>query len=197
MKQLAAILIYAFCFEAVQARQVKPEQNFKPVLGLATSYSPSSFRNWGTMENTQLTLLKVQYMHTEVEVTSLKAHLSSDFIFTGWVYFPIDGQDGPKENRFGIGFTPFRIDIPIGKKNHYPFLTSSAGLLFTDRPFPNEEGARLNFLLDAGIGYAIQLKNNRHLQLGYKLHHLSNGNTGSLNPGIDSHMFFVNFLFEI
>lgn len=194
MKYLAALIFCLLCIKPVQSQQVQTS-GFSPSLGLSTSYSHSSFRNWGTMENTKLTFFKIQYIHSQIDASVLNIHLSSEFIFTGWVNFPIDGLDGPKESRFGIGFTPIHMDIPIGKKSSYPFLTSSAGLLFTDRAFPNDEGARLNFLLDAGIGYAFQIKDDRYLQLGYKLHHLSNGNTGSLNPGIDSHMFFLNFLF--
>ena len=197
MKYLA-VLILCLCFEPVQSQEVQhSEREFSSLLGLSTSYAPSSFKKWGTMRNTSLTFLKLQFVHSIADVAGADVHLSSELILTGWVHFPIDGLDGPRENRIGIGLTPFRMDIPIGKQPSYPFITSSAGLLFTDKPFPNDKGTRLNFLLDAGIGYAIQIKNNQYLQLGYKLHHLSNGNTGNLNPGVDSHMFFAKFLFGV
>lgn len=195
--------IFAFTlvqFTGVSLAQNKsdlnPADNFSPTLGLTTMHSPYSFQAWGKMQNTKLTFLKIQYAHTQVRFSRLKFNLISEFIFTGYLQFPVDGKNGPRENLFGFGFTPLRLNIPLTQKHHYPFLTTSAGMLITDRRFPNGDGSSLNFLLDAGIGYSFRINEGRKLQLGYQLHHLSNGNTKNLNPGIDSHMFFINYSFN-
>lgn len=170
---------------------------FHQQFGVSASYSPDSFRSWGKMENTRLFFLEILYTHTSIELPVLSLRLSSELILSGWIHYPIDGTNGPRDSRFGIGFSPLIIDIPLRSGNHYPFITSSAGALITDLPFPNGDGTRLNFLLDAGVGYNFPISEMRELQVGYKLHHLSNGNTGVLNPGIDSHMFFFKWLFKI
>jgi hypothetical protein len=120
--------------------------------------------------------------------------LSSELIITGYIRYPVDGMNGPRESVYGIGFLPIRIGIPFSSGKNRLFLTSSAGFLVTHNAIPETIGARFNYMLELGLGYDVSLRNNRSLQFGYKLHHFSNGNNGIENPGIDSHMLFVNLL---
>lgn len=197
MKCFLTLCLSFFLLSCVYAQSPdSSDSDFSPQFGFSTSYSPKSFNSWGTMENTSIFFFEMQYTHSKIE-QPFTVHFSSDLILTGWLHFPVDGKNGPKESRFGFGFSPFQIDLPFHRGTHYPFLTSSAGLLITNQAFPNGDGTRLNFLLDAGLGYSFSLPDHQILQLGYKLHHLSNGNTASLNPGIDSHMFFIKLLYSL
>lgn len=170
---------------------------FSPSLSVSASYAPISFEAWGTIQNAQILFISANYRHHQIKSGSFQADLSSGVIFTGWLRYPSDGISGPKENRYGLGFYPLDISIPFSSGKNYPFFTTSFGLMIMNRSFPNELGATLNYLLGAGLGYRVNLNKSNSLEFGYKLHHLSNGNTSIENPGIDSHMFFLNFFFHL
>lgn len=170
---------------------------FSPSLTVSAAYAPVSFEAWGTIQNAQLFFLSSKFEHHQVKSGSFQADISSGIIFAGWLRYPNDGIDGPRENRYGLGFIPLDLSFPFQTGNSYPFFTTSFGFMVMNRSFPNELGATLNYLLDVGFGYRYQLNNSNSLEFGYKLHHLSNGNTSIENPGIDSHMLFVNFYFHL
>lgn len=170
---------------------------FSPSLTVSASYSPISFEAWGTIQNAQMLFLSSNFHHHQIRNGSFNVDISSGIIFAGWLRYPFDGIDGPRENRYGLGFVPLDLSIPILSGDSYPFFTTSFGFMVMNRSFPNELGATLNYLLDAGLGYRYRLNENNSIEFGYKLHHLSNGNTSIENPGIDSHMIFFNFFFHL
>ena len=46
-----------------------------------------------------------------------------------------------------------------------------------------------------GLGVRFFFSPKQALTLGYKLHHISNANTGRSNPGMDSHVVYAGFSF--
>jgi hypothetical protein len=64
---------------------------------------------------------------------------------------------------------------------------ASAGGVAFDRAYPVRDANRLNFLLGAGAGFAVNLNATRALSVGYRLQHLSNGFTADRNPGVNYH----------
>lgn len=172
------------------------ENRFKPALGLTGSYSSNSFKAWGTMENTRQAFLNLQFIHSDIDLNQYRLLISSELIVSGWIHFPDDGVNGPRESVYGIGLVPAKVYLPFIKKNTTPFFTTSAGIFVTNRAFPDFRGAKLNYVLEFGMGYQIELGSKQLLQLGYKLHHLSNGNRAVENPGIDSHMLFLGIFFR-
>lgn len=175
------------------------EYGFSPTVGISLSYSPVSFRAWGTMQNTRSYYSTIEMRHTRLGGTGSfpTIDIGSELIVAGYIRYPEDGVNGTRESVYGFGLTPIRLDIPLRDSLSRPFLTSSAGFMMTNRDFPDDRGARINYLLDIGIGWQLSVGDTRLLQFGYKLHHFSNGNQGSENPGIDSHMFFVNLHFQL
>ena len=170
---------------------------FSPSLTASASYAPVSFEAWGTIQNAQMLFLSSNFEHHQIQSGSIRIGISSGIIFAGWLRYPSDGIDGPRENRYGLGFVPLDLTIPFRSGQYFPFFTTSFGFMVMNRSFPNELGATLNYLLDAGIGYRYRISDNNSIEFGYKLHHLSNGNTSIENPGIDSHMVFLNFYFHL
>lgn len=170
---------------------------FSPSLTISASYSPISFQAWGTIQNAQIFFMSSKFQHHQIRNGSFNVDISSGIIFAGWLRYPFDGIDGPRENRYGLGFIPLDLSVPILSGDNYPFFTTSFGFMVMNRSFPNELGATLNYLLDAGLGYRYRLNDNNSIEFGYKLHHLSNGNSSIENPGIDSHMIFFNFFFHL
>ncbi|MCC5907621.1 MAG: acyloxyacyl hydrolase [Balneolaceae bacterium] len=166
-------------------------------IGISVAYSPTSFKAWGTIQNTRQFYINAEFNHTSISLGRTEMQVGSGVILTGWIRFPSNGISGPKESRTGFGLAPLIIKVPFSQQRHTPFFTISAGMIMTNIHFPNHLGSRFNYLLDAGLGYHIQTSDNYALQVGYKIHHLSNGNQSLENPGIDSHMFFARFLFDI
>lgn len=190
------VCISYFSIHNSHAQQTDGEFEFQPSFSVAGSYAPYSFPAWGKMRNSRHLFIKLGYTHTELDIFSIRTQLSSELIVTGWLKFPIDGKDGVRESLYGFGMIPLVATMPLKKGNNYPFLTSSFGFIITQKHFPNLNGARFNFLLGTGGGYHFSTGSKNSIQVGYKIHHLSNGYMATENPGIDSIMLFVNFFFN-
>jgi hypothetical protein len=76
-----------------------------------------------------------------------------------------------------------------------PFTEAGLGLMHTNLD-PERFGSRLNFTLQAGIGFRYRLSNERSLRICYRLHHISNGGLDDANRSIDSNflIFGVSFV---
>ena len=64
-----------------------------------------------------------------------------------------------------------------------------------DKRTPSFGGTRFQFTADVGGGVEIRLKDKKAVTLGYKYYHISNGNRGIVNPGIDNNLFYVGYTF--
>ena len=164
--------------------------------GISFSYSPHSFKAWGSIKNAKMALLKGQIWHTKMNLGDIETRWGSELIMANWINYPLDGIGGPSDNRWGFGLIPFHVLIPLADDEIEPFAAFSVGALYLNDRLPAYDGASINYLLDGGLGLNIPLSSNRSLQFGYKYQHLSNGNSRSENPGIDSHVFFLNLLFS-
>jgi hypothetical protein len=196
-------LILAFLFSPItypvvlsaQTTNDEVENSFRPGFGIKTAYAHNSFRAWGTMENTRQLYLNLSFLHTRTEFMRVPVELSSDLILTGWIRYPEDGIDGPRQSTTGLGIVPMRVILPLSNSNGIPFLSFAAGFIVMGTEFPIEIGTRFNYILEAGAGYRFSMSNQHRFETGLKLTHLSNGNTGMQNPGIDSGMIFISYYF--
>ncbi len=193
------LLLFFSSILSIQSTKAQTDTSdyvFQPSFSVSGSYAPFSFRAWGKMLNSRHLFLKLGYTHSEINLFSFRTQLSSDLILTGWLKFPIDGNNGDRESLYGFGMIPLIATMPLRNGKNYPFLTSSLGFLVTQNHFPNRNGARFNFLLGTGAGYHFSAGRENSFQIGYKIHHLSNGYMATENPGIDSIILFVNFFFN-
>jgi len=90
---------------------------------------------------------------------------------------------------FGGGITNRYFTNSQNKSGVYVELGIS--LIWHSRYFP-ENSARVNFFSEFGIGYKFLGDN---LQLGVKIHHLSNGNTADKNLGWNDYSLGVGYSF--
>ena len=67
--------------------------------------------------------------------------------------------------------------------------------MYFGKQVPGPLGTRFQFTADIGGGIDIRLKNKRALTLGYKYFHISNGDRGAINPGIDNQVFYAGYTF--
>ncbi|CAN5126579.1 hypothetical protein BH23BAC3_BH23BAC3_21930 [soil metagenome] len=161
-------------------------------IGLSAVYSPTSFAVWGKIRKSQSYSIKAQLWYSEFQYRNLNARLGSELIITQHLNYPLNGIDGPRDERLGFGLIPAKILIPFGSTSIKPFGFFSAGLLFLNEKLPAGDGSSLNYLLNLGTGLEFSISKNTNLQIGYSLQHLSNGNSAGQNPGIDYHNFFFS-----
>ncbi len=200
-KTLVGIPLLLFTFSLLSVQPMNAQTNtsdpvFQPSFSVSGSYAPISFRAWGKMLNSRHLFFKFGYTHSEIDLLSIRTQLSSELILTGWVKYPIDGNNGDRESLYGFGMIPVIATMPLDDGHNYPFLTTSLGFLVSQNHFPKNNGARFNFLLATGAGYHFSTGSDNSFQIGYKVHHLSNGFMATENPGIDSIILFVNFFFN-
>jgi len=136
-----------------------------------------------------------QVWHTSINLRNISARVGSELIFTHWVQYPEDGLEGANDQRIGIGIVPIHIVLPFSERSVSPFTSASFGVLIFNDRLPAVKGAALNYKLSVGMGIEIPVGSDHRVQVGYRIQHISNGNSSTENPGIDSHVFFANLLF--
>jgi opacity protein-like surface antigen len=94
---------------------------------------------------------------------------------------------------FGAGANPLGFQVNFGEKKVQPFANSSIGFLYFNRQVPAPASSQFNFTFNFGGGIELFAASRRSFTVGYKYHHLSNADTGIINPGIDSNVIYVGF----
>ena len=71
-----------------------------------------------------------------------------------------------------------------------PVIRTGAGMLFTSRKVPPGE-KHFNYTLFVGAGLELAVSKRQAIQVDYRLHHISNADTGPMNPGINLHTLLL------
>lgn len=98
-----------------------------------------------------------------------------------------------KKSAFGGGLLPLAAEATV-------FVSDKAGLVvgggggaaYFDRRIPDPAETRINFLADGHAGLYLRSAIGV-TTVGFRLQHISNGDTGRVNPGMDSRMLYVAF----
>lgn len=97
---------------------------------------------------------------------------------------------------YGFGLAPLGIQANFRpRKRIQPFVGLSGGMLYFDKRIPGEFGTYFQFTANLDGGVEIRLKDKRAITIGYKYFHISNGNRGIINPGIDNNVFYLGYTF--
>jgi len=93
---------------------------------------------------------------------------------------------------YGAGAYPLglRLTFRDGRPLR-PFLAGQTGALYFSEAVPDSRGRQLNFAAGIGAGLQVSLPRHSTLTIGYRYHHLSNGFRGSINPGIDANVLYL------
>ena len=105
-----------------------------------------------------------------------------------WV---VPTENGRATSR-GFGIRPVGVRGIFGKGRVRLQAEASGGILRFSIPTPSSNATKVNLTGELGVGLRAELVG-AHFGFGYRLHHLSNAGRGTVNPGIDSHMFYVGF----
>lgn len=101
-------------------------------------------------------------------------------------------DDGRQVERLGAGISPIGFKIVNTISNFWnPYLKTSGSFIYMNKNFPTDRSRQLNFSFDIDLGNTIHLNNDLLLSFGYKFHHISNAETGTENPGLDSNFIFL------
>ena len=117
-------------------------------------------------------------------------------IFPAALVFEPDRVRRGRSTIYGAGLSPLGFKINFGQQSWIkPFVAASVGFLYFEKDTPVPHSSRLNFTPEIGLGVQFFLAPKSAVTLGYKLHHMSNANTGRRNPGMDSHVIYAGYSF--
>jgi hypothetical protein len=78
-----------------------------------------------------------------------------------------------------------------------PFLVAHGGCMYSARPIPAGGTESFNFTFDVGGGFEFYHTPARSMRVEYRVHHISNADLGTENPGIDSGLFQLTYAFRL
>lgn len=164
-------------------------------MNFIAGYSFTSTKGfWGKIPKASLSIYTIRY--NRKLVTYNKKHLL-EYVIEANLAANYTLADTPRYEAgsfSGFGITPLGFQFNFNRKNNIqPFFKSSAGFMYFKKPFPENRGVQFNFTLELGTGLEIMVSNNLSFSLGYKYHHMSNGQFGEINPGVDSNIFYTGF----
>jgi len=190
------ILGFSICF--LLASTLFAQSNKKNEFSLYVNYSPDSntIFSIARTKDARFGFVNIEYARTFYENKRMSLKYTASFIPFASLSFPISHRSSVRIKSRAFGLAPTGLKLRFNsKKTIKPFITLSVGVLFFDKPIPNDFGKKLNLTANIGSGVEIGFKKNHSLMFGYKYYHISNANRGLINPGFDNNIFFVGYRF--
>ncbi len=96
-------------------------------------------------------------------------------------------QGGKLKTVYGWGLDPIGLvkSQPLSSSTHFE-TALFGGFTYVSHDFPTDMGRRLNFTFEAQLTLKQIIDSKYIISIGTSYHHISNAQTGSENPGIDS-----------
>jgi hypothetical protein len=169
--------------------------------GIWVGRAPNNATLFGSATGRQLFLLGLRYGRVLGGTRHVAFEFTSDVILKATIYQPdslvrANPQIAARVN--GRGSSPFGLKIILNRRGRIkPFVNASGGFLFFERGTPVEVlgATRFNFTFEFGGGVHLFATKRNALSVGYKLHHISNARITSINPGLDSNVFYAGYSF--
>lgn len=207
-KYLLAILLLTLLAVPAFAQDEELGKNEFSVWG---GYSPDSntfIPGTGRVENARFGIVAFRYARRFNFSDKVNVKYTADVVPAAFLDYPDVSLTGPtcptclpiltpdRPTRYGFGVAPLGGQINFRpRKKYQPFLGASGGFLYMNQRIPHVFGTRFQYTADVGGGLEIRLKDKKAVTLGYKYYHISNGNRGLSNPGIDNNLFYVGYTF--
>ena len=101
-----------------------------------------------------------------------------------------------REWTFGEAISPmgFRLNFTPHRRLQ-PMLLGHGGYMYSTHPIPTPQSGSFNFRFDVGAGFEVFRTRAQSIRVEYRLQHVSNKNTATANPGIDSQVLHVAYVF--
>lgn len=155
-------------------------------------YAFDSYRLWGKTTDATLQSFGLQYNRKLFKWEGAQIEYNLQVSIYSRFSYPEFKTGRPRNSLSGFGVTPLGFQVNF-LSNYFtqPFLNSSGGVMVLDDPFPDFRGEKINFTFSLGGGLEFMLSKSVSLSFGMKYHHLSNGELGQVNPGVDSHVYYT------
>lgn len=195
---LSAVLLLLL-FSVASEAQVVPQATTgwagAAELRVVGGYSPRSNKAIGVTEHRKLIYTAVEYVHPIGHFGGTTVSYMAGLVPFIAVQRPAEtilGTTYPAGTSWGAGATPigFQFTFRPGARLE-PFAELAGGLAYFNEQVPIANSSQFNFMAHWGGGIEFYHQHSHWLTIGYRYHHLSNANTGQLNPGIDSNLIYV------
>lgn len=161
-------------------------------ISLWAGYAFDSYRFWGTTPDARIQSYGLQYNRKLFKWKGAQVEYNLRINAYSKFSYPEFKVGRPRNTLYGFGLTPLGFQINfLSTKRIQPFLNSSGGMMILDEPFPDWRGEKFNFTFNMGAGLELMLSHSLSLSVGMRYHHVSNGDLGQVNPGIDSTVFYT------
>ncbi len=153
---------------------------------LELGYSPTSFKGWGSLPKT--TLFNASLLFNISESQSMRYVPGVRYAYLKSSSLAFDKLGEGVKGTFNLFFLlPVSFNFLLDNIE----IINRMGLGFSPKSFPNTNGLRINFLLEAGLGYKLT----KNISLSVRYSHISNGFRGQTNPGVDNIILATEFYF--
>ncbi len=98
--------------------------------------------------------------------------------------------DVERASTFGAGVEPLGLRLWAGSTEARFEAEAALGILAFLDPFLAGNATRANAVYEGGIGAQLSA-----LRIGFRLRHISNAGLGEVNPGLDSQVIYVGWVF--
>ncbi|MEX0720885.1 MAG: acyloxyacyl hydrolase [Balneolaceae bacterium] len=179
----------------INTNQTNSEIDSEFIFSLWGGYSFNSIRFLGKTPDSQTTIIGIGMKKLLKEYPNgNRLYYSTDIIPYLQYQYPKRDEAWKRSEGTGFGISPigFYLIKPLSN-NFFPFVQASGGAIYMDQLFPTDLARKLNFTFDVTIGTRLKIADKNVLTFGYKFHHISNAQTGSENPGLDSNFLFLSF----
>ncbi len=207
MKIILSVLIALFLAFSVAAQTDEAGKNELSVWGGFSPDSSTVITGTGRTKDARFGLVAVRYarrfnnnnkVNLKYTLDLVPAAILSNpdfrFVQTSPNTFRIDET---RRTSYAFGIIPVGLQINFRpRKKVQPFIEGSGGFVYFNKQIPNDLGTHFTFTADVGAGAEFRLKKDRAVTVGYKYFHLSNGNRGVQNPGIDNNLIYVGYTFK-
>ena len=192
----AALLLSAALFAFAQSDQVAPKNELS-VWGGGSFDSSTVISAFGRTPDARFGIVSLRYARRFRNSNWLNLKYTADLTPLAAIDFKTPGQPGaPRTTAVGFGGAPLGIQANFRpNKIVQPFVGMSGGMLYFNKQVLGPLGTHFTFTADIGAGVEIQTHNGRALSIGYKYFHVSNGNRGEINPGIDNNLVYLGYRF--
>jgi opacity protein-like surface antigen len=101
--------------------------------------------------------------------------------------YPVYGHD---ETTYAAAISPLGARaILLPRRRVQPTLEADLGVVISSRDIPVDSSANFNYQFSFGPGVQLFVSRNTAVRLEYVFRHISNADSGAINPGIDQGVF--------
>ena len=185
---LAMLISFPVCSQEANSDKYL-SSHFTTIIG---GYSPKSVFLLGKTRDTKTWYT---YLGTGKKIQSFLPGFTAYRTFGVIPYVNYDYEKRDDSDRhhtaYGFGISPVGYEFlkPVSEQAYFNMGITS-GIMYMSEYFPTSKARRLNYSFDLSLSFQHFISQKTSISLGYRFHHISNAQTGTHNPGVDSNFLF-------